>query len=49
MVIDIETVPQYGSYDEVPEHFQKLWDSKTHYQRKDDTAKNFYERAGIWA
>lgn len=49
MVIDIETVPQYGSYDEVPEHFQKLWDAKTQYQRKEETAAEFYERAGIWA
>jgi DNA polymerase elongation subunit (family B) len=49
MVLDIETVPQYSSHAEVPEHFQKLWDAKTQYQRKDETAENFYERAGIWA
>ncbi|HEY4323292.1 MAG TPA: 3'-5' exonuclease [Mucilaginibacter sp.] len=49
MVIDIETVPQYGSFDKVPEHFQKLWDSKTQYQRKEETPEAFYERAGIWA
>ncbi|MES2107810.1 MAG: 3'-5' exonuclease [Bacteroidota bacterium] len=49
MVIDIETVPQYSSHDQVPEVFQKLWDAKTQYQRKDQTAEAFYERAGIWA
>lgn len=49
MVLDIETVPQYRTHDEVPERFQKLWDLKTQYQRKDETAADFYERAGIWA
>ena len=49
MVLDIETVPQYSSFDEVPEHFQKLWDLKTQYQRKEETPEAFYERAGIWA
>jgi DNA polymerase elongation subunit (family B) len=49
LVIDIETVPQYAVFDDVPEHFQKLWDQKTQYQRKDETAATFYERAGIWA
>jgi len=49
MVLDIETVPQYATHDELPEHMQKLWDAKTQYQRKDDTPDSFYERAGIWA
>jgi len=49
LVIDIETVPQYSSFDLVPEHFQKLWDLKTQQQRKEETAEEFYERAGIWA
>jgi DNA polymerase elongation subunit (family B) len=49
IVLDIETVPQYSSFDEVPEHFQKLWDLKTLHQRKEETAEAFYERAGIWA
>lgn len=50
MVLDIETVPQFANFDEVPEHFQKLWESKTIYQRKNqETAGEFYERAGIWA
>jgi predicted PolB exonuclease-like 3'-5' exonuclease len=49
MVLDIETVPQYATHAEVPEHLQHLWEVKTQYQRKDETAENFYERAGIWA
>jgi DNA polymerase elongation subunit (family B) len=49
MVLDIETVPQYSSFDEVPEVFQKLWELKTQYQRKEETPEAFYERAGIWA
>jgi predicted PolB exonuclease-like 3'-5' exonuclease len=49
LVIDIETVPQYKSHDQVPEHLQKLWELKSKNQRKDDTAENFYTSAGIWA
>ena len=49
MVIDIETVPQYSSFDQVPVHFQKLWDFKTQYKRKEETAEEFYGNAGIWA
>ena len=49
LVIDIETVPQYSGFNEVPEQFQKLWDQKTQFQRKDESAAEFYERAGIWA
>jgi len=49
MVIDIETVPQYSSYDLLPEHFQKLWDKKTQHQRKEETAEEFYRNAGIQA
>ena len=50
LVLDIETVPQYATFEEVPVHFQKLWDLKTFYQRKyQETPSEFYERAGIWA
>jgi len=49
MVIDIETVPQYSSYDLMPDHFQKLWDKKTQHQRKEETAEEFYRNAGIQA
>ena len=49
LVLDIETVPQYSSYDEVPETFKQLWDLKTQNQRKEETAEEYYPRAGIWA
>jgi len=50
MIIDIETVPQYQSFKDVPLHFQELWEHKTQYQRKpDQSAEEFYERAGIMA
>jgi len=49
MILDIETVPQYSTFDQLPEHMQKLWDHKTQYQRKEETAEEFYGRAGIWA
>ncbi len=49
LVIDIETVPQYSSFEQVPGHLQKLWEAKTQYQRKEETPEAFYERAGIWA
>jgi hypothetical protein len=49
MVLDIETVPQYSSFSQLPEQMQKLWDLKTQYNRKEATAEEFYDRAGIWA
>jgi len=50
MVIDIETVPQYASYDDVPQHLQDLWAQKTQHQRKpEQSADDFYENAGIMA
>lgn len=49
MVLDIETVPQYRTFDECPENLQKLWALKTQTQRKEETPAEFYERAGIWA
>ncbi len=49
LIIDIETVPQYRNYGDVPPHLQELWEQKTVYQRKEILAEDFYERAGIWA
>lgn len=50
MVLDIETVPQYSSYNELPPEFQELWDQKTRFQRKDgETPAEFYARGGILA
>ncbi|RCH55829.1 3'-5' exonuclease [Mucilaginibacter hurinus] len=49
LVLDIETVPQYADFGQLPPAMQKLWDSKTQNQRKDETPGEFYGRAGIWA
>ncbi|MFD2164222.1 3'-5' exonuclease [Paradesertivirga mongoliensis] len=49
LVLDIETAPQYPSYREVPENFKELWDLKTQNQRKEESAEEYYPRAGIWA
>lgn len=50
LVLDIETVPQYPSFDEVPDQYQQLWEHKTRYQRKDgESPAEFYARGGIWA
>ncbi|WP_226063439.1 3'-5' exonuclease [Kaistella polysaccharea] len=51
LFLDIETVPQFGHWDELAETDQYLWDKKTKFQRKDEfTAEEFYqERGGIMA
>ncbi|WP_231492054.1 3'-5' exonuclease [Pedobacter sp. Leaf170] len=50
MVIDIETVPQYAHYSDVPQHLQDLWEQKTLYQRSaEQSPEDFYEKAGIMA
>jgi 3'-5' exonuclease len=51
LFIDIETVPRSGSWEELSETEQMLWDKKTKHQRKDEiSAGEFYsERAGIMA
>lgn len=50
LVLDIETVPQYPSFEEVPGEYQTLWEYKTRYHRKDgESPAEFYSRGGIWA
>ncbi|MDR3246252.1 MAG: 3'-5' exonuclease [Prevotellaceae bacterium] len=50
LFLDIETVPEYSNYEDVPDRTKFLWDKKTVHQRKsDETAAEFYGRAGIWA
>jgi DNA polymerase elongation subunit (family B) len=50
LFLDIETVPQYASLDEVPEPFNRLWEKKSSYFRKEnETAAEVYQRAGIYA
>lgn len=50
LFLDIETVPQHEKWSDVSAEMQELFEAKTKYQRKDEiSAKDFYERAGIWA
>jgi uncharacterized protein YprB with RNaseH-like and TPR domain len=51
LFLDIETVPQFGKWEDLNETDQYLWDKKTKFQRKDDfTAEEYYtERGGIMA
>ncbi|MXV50451.1 3'-5' exonuclease [Pedobacter sp. HMF7647] len=50
LVLDIETVPQYANFSEVPPHLSELWNQKSLYKRKEnETAEEYYSRAGIWA
>jgi len=50
LFLDIETVPETPSFDDLDVEKQILFEQKTQYQRKDEiTASEFYDRAGIWA
>ncbi|MEL6916534.1 MAG: 3'-5' exonuclease [Bacteroidota bacterium] len=50
LFLDIETVPERESFNELDESKQELWEQKSKYQRKEEfTAEEFYDRAGIWA
>ncbi len=50
LFLDIETVPQKAAYADLNDQEKQLWDEKSRYQRKEEqTAEEFYERAGIWA
>lgn len=50
LFLDIETVPEYPKYTDVPERFQKLWDKKSkNFTPEDETSSDVYNRAGIYA
>ena len=50
LFIDIETVPQYGNYEDVSEEMKSHWEKKSTYFRKEEqTPGEVYERAGIYA
>ncbi len=50
LFLDIETVPEVESFNNLGEEMKYLFEHKTQYQRKDEfTAEEFYDRAGIWA
>ncbi len=49
LFIDIETVPQYKNYDELPSTIKPFWEQKSERLDKEKSAKELYERAGIYA
>ena len=51
LFIDIETVPCYESYLEMPEEFRHLWDNKAKQISKieSETPEGIFQRAGIYA
>lgn len=50
LFLDIETVPEVASFDQLNPSMQELYAQKTQYQRADSTeAADFYHKAGIWA
>ena len=52
LFLDIETVPLYKSYSDMPENLMKLWDvkaSKIVRQGEEKSAEELYPRAGIYA
>lgn len=51
LFLDIETVPAYPDFTEVPEKFQKLWEKKAQRIRTDDALSpgEVYSQAGIYA
>ncbi len=51
LFLDIETVPAYSNYDQMPEKFRLLWDQKAERLKKSDseTPDLIYNKAGIYA
>lgn len=50
LVLDIETVPQYPHFGQMPEHLQILWEKKSrHFRNEGEDASDCYQRAGIYA
>ncbi|TDS55889.1 3'-5' exonuclease [Myroides indicus] len=50
LFLDIETVPEHTDFLQLDSEMQALYEAKTAYQRKENqTAEEYYERAGIWA
>ena len=50
LFLDIETVPAYSAYTEVPEEIKCFWDKKAAFIKKaEETPDITYQRAGIYA
>jgi hypothetical protein len=49
--LDIETVPQYASFNDVPEPLQHLWEEKITRQKllkENETIPESFGRGGLW-
>jgi 3'-5' exonuclease len=52
LFLDIETVPQYDTFQKLPDEGKELWNRKAEFLIKDkfaETAETVYHRAGIYA
>lgn len=52
LFLDIETVSQYATYEEVPEEWKELWGLKAAYlirNKEEETFETIYNRAAIYA
>jgi predicted PolB exonuclease-like 3'-5' exonuclease len=52
LFLDIETVPQYSVYGDLPDEWKTLWDHKASYlirNKEEETVESIYNRAGIYA
>ena len=50
MFLDIETVPESSSYENLSPAIQNLWDKKSkQFRTTEQTAQDVYERAGIYS
>jgi hypothetical protein len=50
LFLDIETVPQYGLFEELPDNLKILWEKKSAYFRTEEQQPaEVYSRAGIYA
>lgn len=52
LFLDIETVPQFSAYGQLPDDWKKLWDTKSNSLAKyheGETNESLYPRAGIYA
>jgi len=50
LFLDIETVPMQASFDDLSDDWKMLWEKKARYLiKEDETAKDVYQRAGIYA
>ncbi|WP_127132672.1 3'-5' exonuclease [Pseudoflavitalea rhizosphaerae] len=52
LFLDIETVSQYATYDEVPETWKELWASKSAFLlrgKEDETVESIYGKSAIYA